>query len=162
MSTARAQTSLGRSEVVRTTAPHPYVNAAPRRPRRSVGQRQAALRFGDAAERDTAAFLRAGGYEVLGRRVKVGHAEVDIIARRDDVVAFVEVKARSRGWDGLEAVTSSKQKRLVRAASRWLSENPNQHGNSIRLDIALAWPGGAIEYLESAFEADAAQHEVFI
>lgn len=155
---------MGQSHALTLPVPaHRFSRAgSPHARRPQVLKRQAALRFGDIAERETAAFLRAGGYEILGRRVRLGHDEVDIIARRDDVIAFVEVKARKRGWDGLEAVTKAKQRRLVRAASRWLSENPSQIGQSIRFDIALSWPGGHLEYLESAFEADCAEAGTFI
>jgi putative endonuclease len=99
-----------------------------------------------------AGFLRAGGYDVLGRRVRAGQGEVDLVVTRDDTVAFVEVKARRKGYEGLEAVTPRKQARIGAAASAWLSRNPQYAGHTIRFDVALVWPGSRLDYLENAFE----------
>jgi len=99
-----------------------------------------------------AGFLRAGGYDVLGRRVRAGRGEVDLVVARDDTVAFVEVKARRRGYEGLDAVTPQKQARISAAAGEWLSRNPSYAGHTIRFDVALVWPGSRLDYLENAFE----------
>ncbi|WP_420392425.1 YraN family protein [Acuticoccus sp.] len=113
------------------------------------------MAFGIEAEGNIARYLHAGGYRVLGRRVRTRSGEVDVIAVRDDTVAFVEVKARSRGYDGLEAVDGRKQARLSRAANEWLSRNDAYGQCTIRFDIALVWPKGGLEYLENAFEGSA-------
>lgn len=115
--------------------------------------RRRSFDFGIDAERDVALFLHAGGYRIVGRRVLTRSGEIDVIAVREDTVAFVEVKARSRGWDGLEAVDERKQARLSRAADKWLSQNDAFAGCTVRFDVALVWPGAALEYLENAFEA---------
>ncbi|WP_108663355.1 YraN family protein [Acuticoccus kandeliae] len=120
---------------------------------RSPAERRRSHAFGMEAEGSVARYLHAGGYHVIGQRRRTRSAEVDLVAVRDDMVAFVEVKARKRGWDGLEAVNLSKQRRLSRAASEWLAENPAYAGHTLRFDIALVWPGARMEYLENAFEA---------
>lgn len=124
-------------------------------PRRTAPneRRRRAYRFGLAAEASVGHYLRAGGYHTLSRRARLGDAEVDVIAVRDDVVAFVEVKARRHGADGLEAVTPRKQRQLVKAANVWIAENPSFADCTIRFDVALVSAGGALDYLESAFEA---------
>lgn len=122
-------------------------------PVRSAGDRRRSFEFGIAAERQVAHFLRAGGYDVLGCRFRERSGEVDLIVARDDTVAFVEVKARRKGWDGLEAVDRAKQRRLSRAANEWLASHPAYGQHNLRFDIALVWPGTGIEYLENAFEA---------
>jgi len=116
-------------------------------------KRQRAYAFGEASERAVAGFLRAGAYAVLARRARIARCEVDVIAVRDDIVAFVEVKARKHGMDGLEAVTPAKMKRLSRAANAWLAENEAFAHCSLRFDIALVGRDQSIEYLENAYEA---------
>lgn len=120
---------------------------------RTEADRRSSHRFGEDAELSVAQFLRAGGYTVLARRARLRSGEVDLVVVRDDTVAFVEVKARKRGWDGLEAVSRTKQVRLSRACDEWLAANPVFADFGVRFDIALVWPGGRIEYLENAFEA---------
>lgn len=115
-------------------------------------RRQRSFEFGVRSEREVAHFLRAGGYEILAVRERVGNSEVDLIVAKGDTVAFVEVKARRRGWDGWEAVDSRKQRRICTAANEWLGSNPCFGSHTIRFDIALVWPGGRIDYLENAFE----------
>lgn len=124
-------------------------------------RRQRAFAFGVESEKLVAAFLHAGDYKVLAQRARVGAVEVDLIVARDDVVAFVEVKARRNGWDGLEAVTPAKMRRLSRAADQWLARNDAYAGCSIRFDIALVGADRTIEYLENAFEAQPADDFVF-
>ncbi|MEM7693350.1 MAG: YraN family protein [Pseudomonadota bacterium] len=110
--------------------------------------------FGADAERAVAAFLIAGEYDVLGQRLRIARDEVDVVACKDDTVAFVEVKARRRGWSGATAVDRKKRARMVRAALAWLAENERYQHCGIRFDVALVWPGARLEYLENAFEAE--------
>jgi putative endonuclease len=62
---------------------------------------------------------------VLAHRWRVGHTEIDVIARRGPVVAFVEVKARRGPGFGnpLEAVTGAKRRELVKAARAWVDRH---------------------------------------
>jgi putative endonuclease len=143
---------------VRTPAVLPPVA---RRTSRTQASRRASCRFGDEAEQSVANFLRAGGFTVLARRARQVSGEIDLVAVRDDTVAFVEVKARSHGWDGLDAVGRKKQARLSRARDEWLAANPVFADFNHRFDIALVWKGGRIEYLENAFEGVEAQDFVF-
>lgn len=122
-------------------------------PRLSRERRRRAYEFGLSAEAAVGQYLRAGGYCTLARRARIGDAEVDLIVLRDDVVAFVEVKARRDGEDGLEAVTPRKQRQIVKAASGWIAEHPAFAGCTIRFDVALVSRGGDLDYLENAFEA---------
>lgn len=130
----------------------PTVRRASQRSKPSRARRRSAAQFGEQSENETARYLYAGGYTILGRRVRTGKGEVDVVAVADDTVAFVEVKARRKGWDGLCAVDARKQTRLCRAADAWLSKNELYSEHSLRFDIALIWPGGRIEYIENAFD----------
>ncbi|MDZ4763814.1 MAG: YraN family protein [Chloroflexota bacterium] len=74
-------------------------------------------------EQRAASYLRAHGYAImaLNWRCKVG--EIDIIARHDETVVFVEVRSRRTTDAAFESVNARKQARLIRAAQWWLSEN---------------------------------------
>lgn len=125
--------------------------AVSRRPE-PAGRRRASFDFGIRAEGMVAQFLRAGNYEILARRARVGPAEIDIVACRDDVYAFVEVKARTRGHDGYYAIDRRKQARIVAAAEMWLAARPGVPFDAVtRFDMALVWPGGKLDYVENAF-----------
>lgn len=83
--------------------------------------RQSALRLGFRAEKIAVFWLRLKGYRILAQRYKVAGGEVDVIARRGDVVAFVEVKARATLDEALLAIDSVKRRRINRAAAHWLA-----------------------------------------
>lgn len=75
-------------------------------------------------------YLR-NGWRVIGRNVRNGHGEIDIIATKDNVVAVVEVKARRSAAFGspAEALTRDKQRAVRSTAFRWAAE----HGVPVRL-----------------------------
>src|SRR4051812_12055087 len=100
-------------------------------------------RLGSACETLAASYLEAKGWSVLARNFRFGHREIDLIARRGDVVAFIEVKARSGTGFGhpLEAITGLKRSEIQKAARAWIA----QHGGRnyvYRFDaIAIIWDG---------------------
>ena len=73
-------------------------------------------------ERVAARWLRRAGWCVIAHRFRSGHRDVDLIMRRGDLVAFVEVKARrGDGFGGpVEAVHYRKQRELGRSARVWV------------------------------------------
>lgn len=80
-------------------------------------KRQRAYRYGRWAERVAAGWLRLKGYRILERNLRGaggGAGEIDILARRGDVLAIVEVKARATAAD--EVLTARQRHRLERAA----------------------------------------------
>jgi putative endonuclease len=62
------------------------------------------------------------GWTVLHRNFRCGHKEIDLVARRDGVVAFVEVKTRTSATFGhaLESITPAKRREILQAAQRWM------------------------------------------
>lgn len=104
---------------------------------------------GDAGESRAAAWLRGLGYVVLGRNVQVGRDELDLICEDGDVVVFVEVRARARTVDALESVTPAKQRRVARAAARWLGPRVNQR--YVRFDVVTVDDSGAVTHIKDAF-----------
>ncbi len=118
-------------------------------------------RTGEVAEDLAVDFLRLQGYTILARNYRYGKAEIDIIARWRDVVAFVEVKLRDAATVGaspFEAVGPKKRDLMVKAAVQYAVAHCEE-GVSLRFDvIGLSWhrEGGRLEvtHLPNAFEAD--------
>ncbi len=71
-----------------------------------------------------AAYLVNLGYKVLARNFRAAQGELDIVAEKNGMIYFVEVKARKRGSRvaAIEAVTADKQRRLLAAAEAWLQK----------------------------------------
>ncbi len=112
-------------------------------------------RVGILAEDATARWYEARGYVVLARNWRVREGEIDVVARRGDVVVFCEVKARASNRFGspFEAVTAAKQLRLRRLAARYLAASP-QRGCTVRFDVAAVSPsadGPSVDVIEAAF-----------
>src|ERR1044072_5494531 len=87
--------------------------------------RVAAFGLGLSAESRAAAYLIAKGYRILARRWKSPVGEIDIVARRRQLLVFVEVKARASLDAAAESVLPRQQQRIAAAASVWLSEHPD-------------------------------------
>ncbi len=123
-----------------------------------IGRAWRHLWLGDKGERAAARFLRRQGLRIMTRGYRTRWGEIDLVARQRDTLVFVEVKTRRWG-EPAEAVTAAKQKRLARAAARFLRQFRLEHlGVSCRFDVvAIIWPeeGGApqIQHLVGAFEA---------
>ncbi|GBD12719.1 hypothetical protein HRbin24_00732 [bacterium HR24] len=115
-------------------------------------------RFGRWAEDLAASYLRAHGYRVLARNLRTAEGELDIVACKGEVLAFVEVRARRgrAGGSAAESIGPRKRARLLRAAAAYLQEA----GSSLqpRIDVLLIElsPGGRLlrlEHIEGAIEA---------
>jgi len=104
--------------------------------------RQAAHRLGQIAEWRAVWRLRLAGYSVLARRYKTKLGEIDIVARRGGVLAFVEVKARRDIADAADALRGRQFGRTARAASLFLAHHPHYAAHSVRFDAVLV--GGTV------------------
>lgn len=102
--------------------------------------RKAAERRGRSAETLACWYLRLTGWRILARRVRVPGGEVDIIARRGRVVAFVEVKARGSADAAGMALDRHRLKRVAAAAER-LAQRYAKAGDSLRIDAIFLVPG---------------------
>ncbi len=96
--------------------------------------------LGRRAEAFAAIWLQLKGYSILDRRVRFKVGELDIVARRGNVVVFVEVKARQTRDAGLGAVTDRSWVRIARAASQWMSRRRDQEGADWRYDLMVVTP----------------------
>jgi putative endonuclease len=113
--------------------------------------RQVVGRWGE----DTATqFLAGKGYSILERNVRTAHGEIDIVASKDSLLVFVEVKARrSHAFAYPEdSVTRRKQLHLLSAAEEYLQAHP-ESGESWQFDVIAVegTPGGKaqIEHFEN-------------
>jgi putative endonuclease len=110
-------------------------------------------------EEQAAALLEKEGYRILERNFRCRFGEIDLIARRRDILAFVEVKLRKNASYGeaREFVTPSKQRRLRLAASWYLSGRLWAQTLQPRFDVVEIYaPQGAdgplkLSHLEDAF-----------
>jgi putative endonuclease len=117
--------------------------------------RQAAFRVGVTAESRAAAYLVGRGYAIAARRFKSKVGEVEIVARRDAELVFVEVKARRRLDDAAWSITPRQQKRIVAAAEAWLADHPDDGACNIRFDVILVARTGHAQHIPAAFDASA-------
>jgi len=74
-------------------------------------------------------YLTERGYEIIARNVRTPFGEIDIIAKQDDVIIFVEVKARTSNKMGLpeESITARKQEHMLACAQHYAGENEIDH-----------------------------------
>ncbi|MBR4641970.1 MAG: YraN family protein [Selenomonadaceae bacterium] len=113
--------------------------------------------FGKFGEDCSANFLESEGYKIVARNFRIRSAEIDIIAQKDNVIVFVEVKARSDIRHGLpsEAVTVRKQKKIIEAAGVFLQDE-NFSECACRFDVVEVYLRGElveeINHIENAFE----------
>lgn len=113
---------------------------------------------GDWGEALVANYLRDHGYALLAAGYRCRFGEIDLIARRQGVLCFVEVKLRSNLKHGLprEFVTAAKQEKLRTTAQHYLSTH--ELDVPVRFDVAEVYTDAEhtaqhtrIEYIENAF-----------
>lgn len=85
-------------------------------------------------------WLRLKGYRILARRLRTLSGEIDIIARKRNLVLIVEIKARNNLQSAMEAVTISQQRRIEAATDLWLMQQPDYAQLSIRFDLIAILP----------------------
>src|ERR1700710_699934 len=130
-----------------TSAEKPAKVAAP--------ARVAAFRTGLSAESRAAAFLMAKGYRILAKRFRTPHGEIDLVTRKRNLIAFVEVKARATLDEAAYAVTPRQQARIIDAAQAWLMTHPEHAEFDMRFDVMLIAPRHLPRHLLAAFDASA-------
>ena len=82
----------------------------------------------------------AKGYRILARRFRTPYGEIDLVARKRNLLAFVEVKARASLDEAAYAVTPRQQARIIAAAQAWLMAHPEHAEFDLRFDAVLIAP----------------------
>ncbi len=113
---------------------------------------------GRRGEEAAARYLEARGWAIVARRFRVRGGEIDLVAERQGLLAFVEVKARSEGAldDGRGAVDRAKRRRLARAAGLFLARR-GWGDRPCRFDVIQVELGGsheAIHHIPGAFDTE--------
>jgi len=96
---------------------------------------------GRRGEERAARYLARHGYTILARNVRAASGELDIVARKDQLLAFVEVKTHRARESGLLAMTPDKCTRLRAAATAWLAGHPHLAGLQCRFDLIILSQG---------------------
>jgi len=103
------------------------------------------------AEALACAALERDGWTVLARRVRTAAGEVDAVAERDGLLAFLEVKRRVTLTDAAWALTARQQTRLLGAAEILLAEHPDWGRAGVRFDVLLVDAAGTVRRIADAF-----------
>lgn len=86
-------------------------------------------RIGKWGEEIAAEYLTQRGYEIVARNIRTPYGEIDVIAKQNDIIIFVEVKTRTSNTMGLpeEAITPRKREHMLAAADHYAAENKIDH-----------------------------------
>jgi putative endonuclease len=112
-------------------------------------KREEAERRGRRGETLAAWYLRLKGWRVLAQRVKTHRGEIDLIVRRGNLVAFIEVKWRNNRAD-LDFAIDEWRLRRVRAAVEAVAHRWMKAGDDMRIDVLLLAPGSWPRHIVNA------------
>ncbi|MCG7505570.1 YraN family protein [Mesorhizobium retamae] len=118
----------------------------------SVIRKRRSYRRGHRSEWLAAIALTFKGYRILARRYRTRLGEIDLIARRGDLILIVEVKARRTLMEAMEAVQRESENRIERAADLWLSRQPDFGRLSVRFDMVAVLPWRWPVHIENIFQ----------
>jgi putative endonuclease len=120
---------------------------------RAASSRAAAGRAGESA---AAAFLEAEGWRIAARNFRWRGGELDIVAARAGMVAFIEVKAWERlGPEDLErAIGPAKRRKIVETAKIFLSRYREYSSCAVRFDVIFVRAGEVRQLYRSAFTGE--------
>ncbi len=103
-------------------------------------KRRKAYRRGHSSEWLAAAALMLKGYRIVARRYRTKLGEIDLIARRGNLVLIVEVKARKTLIEAMEAIARESERRIEGAADLWLARQRDYAKLSLRFDMVAVLP----------------------
>ena len=115
-----------------------------------ITARRRAEKAGRRSEHLAAFWLRLKGFSILAQREKTPGGEIDIVAKRGKLVAFVEVKARANADAAVMAVTAKARRRICTAARMFLARRRGLADCDVRYDI-IAVAGWRIRHIVNAW-----------
>jgi len=125
----------------------PMPSSQPRTPTAAKRRAEAAGRRG---ERLAGWWLRLKGWRILDRRVRTPAGEVDLVARKGNLISFVEVKTRASAADLDHAIDERRLSRVAAAAELLMSRYAGPD-DDIRVDVVLLAPGTPPRHIENAW-----------
>lgn len=112
--------------------------------------REAAEARGRWGERRAALWLRMQGWRILAQRVKTPVGEIDLIARKGNLIACIEVKTRATARE-LDNAIDAYRLRRVAAAANAVAARYMKPGDDIRIDVILIAPRQWPKRIENAW-----------
>ncbi len=106
------------------------------------------------AETAAAAALQADGWTIHGRRLRTPAGEVDLVAEREGILAFVEVKRRPTLAEAAAALGARQRARLLAAADILLGANPGWGAAGVRFDVIVVDDSGQVRRIIDAFRLE--------
>lgn len=116
------------------------------------GRRIKAEKRGHRSEWLAAWALRLKGWRIVEKRFKTKTGEVDLIARKRDLIIMVEVKARASLIEAMDAVTPTAQRRIEAAGDIWLARQTDFAKLSVRYDLIAVLPRKWPVHVERLFD----------
>ncbi len=114
--------------------------------------------LGQAGERIATQFLEKQGYEVVDRNLRRAEGEIDLVAVKDDVTAFIEVKLRTsrRMGAAVQQISAAKGARLRSLAEAYAADHPelpeNLRIDLIAIELTVGGDVGQLNHIQSAIE----------
>ena len=108
---------------------------------------------GRRAELRAEILLRLKGYRILARRFKSGQGEIDLVAKRGPVIAFIEVKFRANADAAIESVGERQRRRILNAAGAFIARHPKYAAITSRFDIMVVTNALVPHHLLNAWSA---------
>lgn len=117
-------------------------------------KRKHAESWGRKAEGLAETFFCDLGFDILARRVRTPAGEIDLIACKDNLLVFTEVKARQQKPDGLYAITPRQQGRIIAATEIFLAEHSEYKNHAIRFDAVICTTVDDIHHIPDAWRPE--------
>ena len=114
-------------------------------------KRLRAYRRGHRGEWLAALTVMLKGFRIVARRYRTKLGEIDLIARRGDLVLIIEVKVRATLIEAMDAIARQSERRIEAAADLWLSRQPDYGRLSVRFDMVAVLPRRWPVHVENVF-----------
>lgn len=114
-------------------------------------RKRRAWALGRLAESLCAWHLRFRGYRILARRFRSPLGEIDIVARRGNTLAVVEVKARADAAQAMDSLGPRQRGRIQRAAEVFIAARPALAGMDVRFDVMVVTPWRPPDHIMDAW-----------
>lgn len=119
-----------------------------------TNKRKKAETKGRIAEQIAQIILTLKGYAIIESRFKCPFGEIDIIAKRGKIIAFIEVKARQTHEIGILAINANNRKRILAAADYYCMRNSWTNSCARRFDGFIFAKGRFPKHMKDAFRAN--------